>query len=119
MPEQIEPWARPQEREVHQWNSEWLSLNTFVVSIGGEVAGFSEVGESGYIDTIFDVPRHGRLDVASALISHLHERAVTDGVSGLWTHASIAVHPFFERHTYIVASELHPLTPECECSTTR
>ncbi|MBG0741151.1 hypothetical protein IV500_17415 [Paeniglutamicibacter antarcticus] len=46
-PEQIAAWSRPQERDVHQWNSARRSLNTFVAAIGGEVAGFSDVSETG------------------------------------------------------------------------
>lgn len=109
-PEQIEAWSRPQERDIHQWNSARLSLNTFVAVSGGEVAGFSDVSESGYIDMMFVAPRFGRQGVASALLSHLQERAMADGVSELWTQASITARPFFERHGYGVTAERHPIT---------
>lgn len=109
-PDQIEAWSRPQERDANQWNSARLSLNTVVATIGGEIAGFSDVSESGYIDMMFVAPRFGRQSVASALLSHLHEKAVADGLSELWTHASITARPFFERHGFVVTAERHPIT---------
>ncbi|XAS68623.1 GNAT family N-acetyltransferase [Micrococcaceae bacterium Sec5.7] len=109
-PEQIAAWSRPQERDVHQWNSARKSLNTFVADIGGEVAGFSDVSDTGYIDMMFVAPRFGRLGVASALLSYLYERAVADGTAALSTNASITARPFFERHGFIVVDEQHPIT---------
>ena len=49
--EQIAAWARPDERDTNQWNSARKLPNTFVATIGDEVAGFSDVGDDGYIET--------------------------------------------------------------------
>jgi len=49
---QIAAWARPNERDVTQWNSARTSLKTYVATIGDEIAGFSDVGDDGYIDRI-------------------------------------------------------------------
>ncbi|WP_181149810.1 GNAT family N-acetyltransferase [Arthrobacter sp. MYb227] len=87
-----------------------MSLNTIAAVFGGEVARFSDVSEYGYIDMMFVAPRYGRQGVASALLSHLYERAVVEGVSELWTQASITARPFFERHGFIVAAEQYPIT---------
>jgi hypothetical protein len=64
--EQIAAWARPDGRDVNQWNSARKSLNTYVATIGAEVAGFSDVGDDGYIDMMFVAPKFGRRGVAGA-----------------------------------------------------
>jgi len=107
-PEQIAAWSRPQERDIQQWNAARKSLNTVVATIGGEVAGFSDVNDSGYIDMMFVAPGFGRIGVGSALLSHLRDVAVADGVAALSTNASITARPFFERHGFVVAATQHP-----------
>ena len=77
--EQIAAWARSDERDVNQWNSARKSLNTFVATIGDEVAGFSDVGDDGYIDMMFVAPKFGRGGVAGALLAHLHDVALVAG----------------------------------------
>ena len=81
--EQIAVWARPDERYVNQWNSARKSANTYVATIGAEVAGFSDVGDDGYIDMMFVAPKFGRRGVAVALLSHFHRIAVGDSASEL------------------------------------
>jgi putative acetyltransferase len=107
--EQIAAWARPDERDVNQWNSARKSLNTFVATIGDEVAGFSDVGDDGYIDMMFVAPKFGRRGVAGALLAHLHDVALVAGASALYTNASITARPFFKRHGFAVVSEQHPV----------
>lgn len=108
--EQIAAWARPDERDVKQWNSARKSLNTYVATIGVDVAGFSDVGDDGYIDMMFVAPKFGRRGVAGALLAHLHDIAVGVGASGLHTNASITARPFFEQHGFAVIAEQHPIT---------
>lgn len=107
--EQIAAWARPDERDVNQWNSARKSLNTYVATIEAEVAGFSDVGDGGYIDMMFVAPKFGRRGVASALLAHLHDIAVGAGASELHTNASITARPFFEQHGFAVVGEQHPV----------
>ena len=108
--EQIAAWARPDERDVNKWNSARKSLNSYVATIGAEVAGFADVGDDGYIDMMFVAPKFGRRGVASALLAHLHHIAVGVGASELYTNASITARPFFEKHGFTVVAEQHPVT---------
>lgn len=59
-PEQIDAWARPNERNIDHWNAARNSLNTIVADIDGHVAGFSDVSDSGYIDMMFVAPEFGK-----------------------------------------------------------
>lgn len=108
--EQIAAWARPDKRDLNVWNSARTSRNTYVATIGAEVAGFSDVGVDGYIDMMFVAPEFGRRGVAGALLAHLHDVAVGAGASELSTNASITARPFFEQHGFAVIAEQHPIT---------
>jgi putative acetyltransferase len=107
--EQIAAWARPAERDVNQWNFARKSLNTYVATIGSEVAGFADVGSEGYIDMMFVAPKFGRRGVASALLAHLQCIAAGVGASELYTNASLTARPFFEQHGFTVVAEPHPV----------
>ncbi|MGH3651623.1 GNAT family N-acetyltransferase [Glutamicibacter sp.] len=108
--EQTDAWARPNERNLDHWNAARNSLNTIVADINGNVAGFSDVSDSGYIDMMFVAPEFGRRGVASALLAHLQRQAISQGTPELTTHASITARPFFERHGFTVIAEQHPIT---------
>jgi putative acetyltransferase len=108
--EQIAAWARPDARDIGQWNSARMVLNTYVATIGGEVAGFSDVADDGYIDMMFVAPTFGRRGVAGALLAHLHNIAAGAGASELSTSASITARPFFAQHGFTAVAEQHPIT---------
>ena len=108
--EQIAAWARPAERDVNQWNLARTSLNTYVATIGLEVAGFADLEDDGYIDMMFVAPKFGRRGVAGALLTHLHGIALMAGTSELYTNASITARPFFEQHGFTVVAKQHPVT---------
>jgi putative acetyltransferase len=108
--EQIVAWSRPDKRDLVEWNSARKALNTFVATIEGETAGFSDVSTSGYIDMMFVAPRFGRRGVATALLSQLLHTAAAAGAYDLSTNASLTALPFFERHGFAVVAEQHPIT---------
>jgi putative acetyltransferase len=115
---QIAAWSRPQERELGAWNSARKS-NTFVVTIGTEVAGFSDVSDDGYIEMMFVAPKFGRRGVASALLAHLRGTAEAAGTAELSTDASITARPFFEQHGFTVVAEQRPITRGAEMTNYR
>jgi putative acetyltransferase len=115
---QIAAWSRPQERNVAAWNSARKS-NTFVVTIGTELAGFSDVSDDGYIEMMFVAPTFGRRGVASALLAHLRRTAEAAGTAELSTDASITARPFFERHGFTVVAEQRPITRGVEMTNYR
>jgi putative acetyltransferase len=107
---QIAAWARPAVRDVNQWDSARKALNTYVATLGGEVAGFSDVRDDGYIDMMFVAPKFGRRGMAGALLAHLQSIAAGAGASELSTNASITARPFFEQHGFVVVAEQRPIT---------
>jgi putative acetyltransferase len=96
-PEQVEAWVGGS-RPVVEWNERRLATRTIVCTLDGELAGFSDVSEDGYIDMLFVDPVFTRRGVASELLeSHL-----TTVPGDLWTNASITARGFFSRHGFVV-----------------
>ncbi|WP_207797234.1 hypothetical protein [Arthrobacter glacialis] len=50
-PEQIQAWARPEARELSTWHAAMHERNSYVATVDGEPAGFSDVDSQGYIES--------------------------------------------------------------------
>ena len=106
--EQVQAWAQPQRRDVKTWHVAMQARNSFVATLGGELAGFSDVSPEGYIDMMFVSPRHLRRGVARHLLMHAETHARLVGAAQLSADVSITARPFFERHGFTVEAEQHP-----------
>jgi putative acetyltransferase len=107
-PEQIQAWARPETRELTAWHAAMHARNSYVATVNGDPAGFSDVGPHGYIDMMFVSPRHHRTGVARNLLAHVEAQARAARMSVLTANVSITARPFFERHGFVVVAEQHP-----------
>ena len=107
--EQVQAWAQPERRDVETWHAAMLARNSIVATIGGELAGFSDVSPDGYVDMMFVSPRHQRRGVARQLLAHVEAHARSEGAPALSVDASITARPFFERHGFTVEAEQHPV----------
>ncbi|MDJ0356895.1 GNAT family N-acetyltransferase [Paenarthrobacter sp. PH39-S1] len=107
--EKVQAWAQPEGRDVVAWNAAMLARNSIVATIGGELAGFSDVSLDGYVDMMFVSPRHQRRGVAWQLLAHVETQARSEGTPMLSADVSITARPFFERHGFTVEAEQHPV----------
>lgn len=108
-PEQIQAWAQPQDRELSTWHAAMQRRNSYVATVNGEPAGFSDVDPQGYIDMMFVAPRYLRLGVARQLLGHVEAKARAERLTELTAHVSITARPFFERYGFVVEAEQHPV----------
>lgn len=108
-PEQIQAWARPESRELAVWHAAMHARNSYVATVDGEPAGFSDVGPEGYIDMMFVAPRYLRIGVARHLLGHVEAHARAERLTELTANVSITARPFFERHGFLVEAEQHPV----------
>lgn len=108
-PEQIAAWARPGSRDLTDWDLQLRDRNTVVAVVLGEIAGFSDVGDDGYVDRMFVSPRFARRGVGRALLIELEERARHSGASRLYSNVSITARPLFERQGFRVDAEQRPV----------
>ncbi|NQX17517.1 GNAT family N-acetyltransferase [Rathayibacter sp. VKM Ac-2857] len=104
-PEQIRAWAG--ERDVPTWHLAMQARNAFVATVDGELAGFSDVSVTGYIDMMFVAPRFLRRGVATRLLAEAESQAPT--APELSADVSITARPFFERHGFVAVAEQHPV----------
>lgn len=108
-PEQIQAWARPEERDLSTWHAAMQGRNSYVATVNGEPAGFSDVDPQGYVDMMFVAPRYPRHGVAKQLLGHVEAKAREERLTELTAHVSITARPFFERHGFVVEAEQHPV----------
>ncbi|WP_241988786.1 GNAT family N-acetyltransferase [Cryobacterium sp. TMT1-2-2] len=108
-PEQIQAWARPEDRDLSTWHAAMQARNSYVATIDGAPAGFSDVNPAGYIDMLFVAPRHQRQGVARQLIGYVEAHARKAHMAALTADVSVTARPFFERYGFTVEAEQHPV----------
>ena len=97
-PEQLDAWATGSVDEAG-WNESFLRHMTRIAEMDGEIVGFADMDESGYLDRLYVHRDHQREGVARALADAL-ERAVD--AEKYTTHASITARGFFEKRGWRV-----------------
>ncbi len=98
-PAQIEAWSDGDRLE--PW-SDVRGRLILVAVVQGTVVGLSDLEASGHLDRMYVHPEHEGQGVASALLTSLELEARRQGVTRLFTEASIAAMPFFERRGFKV-----------------
>ncbi|MEA9997579.1 MULTISPECIES: GNAT family N-acetyltransferase [unclassified Cryobacterium] len=109
-PEQIRAWARPEARELSTWHTARQVRNSYVATVDGVPAGFSDVDTAGYIDMMFVAPSYLGRGVAWQLIAHVKARARQQQLTELTADVSITARPFFERSGFTVEAEQNRVT---------
>jgi putative acetyltransferase len=66
------------------------------------IIGFTDLKPSGHLDRMYVHPEHEGRGVASALLNRLEDAARCQGLTKLYTEASITAKPFFERRGFEV-----------------
>lgn len=109
-PDQISAWARPEQRNVSEWDRAMRGRDSVVAVVDEAIAGFSDVSADGYIDMMFVSPRFSRQGVARTLLTQLEQRAAHGGARRLSADVSITARSFFERHGFTVEKEQRAVT---------
>ncbi len=102
-PEQIDAWVG--NIDVRRWDSSLSEHYSLVAVIGGQIAGFGDMDDSGYLDRLYVHADHQRKGIATAICDRLEQYAVSTNAEKIVTHASITAKPFFEKRGYTVAKE--------------
>lgn len=107
-PQQVQAWVCAADDPV-TWHEARLSANTCVAVVDGQVVGFIDVDDTGYIDMLFVEPTWVRFGIATALLGWAKQRAKEVGAERMSTHASVTARPFFEAQGFISTEEHHPV----------
>ena len=99
--EQRQAWA-PLEHDAAQWAARVQARQPFVAELEGEVAGFADLQDSGYIDLFFVAPAFAGRGVAKALMAHIETSAARRGITALSADVSLTAEPFFIKSGFSV-----------------
>lgn len=99
--EQLNAWATGCV-DLAAWNRTFLEHFTVVAIEGDTIAGFGDIGLSGYLDRLYVHADYQRRGIASAICDALEHAVDADTLT---THASITARPFFEQRGYSVTNE--------------
>ena len=103
-PEQIVAWA-PVTPDVERWQERLASLHTIVADCDGVLSGFVSYRHDGYLDLLFTHPAFARRGIATRLYLRVESALRSEGCLRIFTHASLAARPFFDRHGFHVDAE--------------
>ena len=87
---------------MEEWDKSFQEHKTIVALESGEIVGFGDIDNTGYLDRLFVHKNHQRKGIASAICDEL-ERSVN--FEHITTHASITAKPFFQHRGYRVVKE--------------
>ena len=99
--EQLDAWATGKVN-LETWNESFQAHHTVVAEMDGQIVGFGDMDETGYLDRLYVHKDYQRRGVATAICDVLEQNAKA---AEFTTHASITARPFFEKRGYTVARE--------------
>lgn len=101
--EQVSAWSGPRvtAERLHALYTDGRS--TFIAEEAhGQAVAFSDLETSGHVDMLYCDPDFARMGIASALLAAVEQRARASGIVRLYTEASEAARPVFERSGFTV-----------------
>lgn len=99
--EQLNAWASG-EVDLQAWDASFRTHRTIVATENGEIVGFGDMDESGYLDRLYVHKDYQGQGIASVICNELERFAVRKTFT---THASITAKPFFQHRGYCVVRE--------------
>ncbi|MCR9158992.1 MAG: GNAT family N-acetyltransferase [Rhodobacteraceae bacterium] len=98
---QRKAWLPRQNRGV-DWAARLGAQKVVLGAKDGKPVGFMTLAGEGYVDFAYILPDARGQGVFAALLAEIETRAIRDGVTQLWTHASLMAQPAFARHGFAV-----------------
>lgn len=99
--EQLDAWATG-EVNLEAWNESFQAHHTVVAELDGQIVGFGDMDETGYLDRLYVHKDYQRRGVATAICDALEQNTKAAECT---THASITARPFFEKRGYTARRE--------------
>jgi putative acetyltransferase len=106
--EQIEAWA-PANVDMSVWQNKIRDLNPFVAELDGELVGYADVQQNGYIDHFFVSGKHPRRGIGSLLMTQILQEAKSLAVSALTSDVSRTAQPFFAKFGFAITEQRSPV----------
>lgn len=104
--EQVKAWA-PDNFDMDVWQKRIDDMNPFVAELNGQVVGFADLQQDGYIDHFFCHAGYQGLGVGRALMEHIFAVGNLNGIIRYYSAVSRTARPFYERFGFSVVKEQH------------
>ncbi len=101
-PAQVFAWA-PQVPNWPAWSRRLSEGAVFACERKQQIAGFTRVEDSGYLDLLYVHPEFQRQGIARALLERVLAWAKSHGISRLTSDVSVTARPFFERAGFLMS----------------
>jgi len=92
---QVRAWA-PDNYDISAWYERISSINPFVAILDGEIVGYADIQDDGYIDHFFCHWKHQGKGIGKALMQELILTGQKKRIDRFYSHASITAKSFFE-----------------------
>jgi putative acetyltransferase len=102
--EQLDAWATGSV-DLEAWNRSFLANYTLVAEINGEIVGYANMDDTGYLDKLYVHKDFQRRGIATTLVRELEKGGRKAGITTFTTNASITAKPFFEKQGYKAVAE--------------
>lgn len=99
--EELDAWA-PGWVDEEAWDASFRAHRTLIAEEAGEILGFADMDEAGYLDRLYVHKDAQGRGIATALCGRLEAESAAERFT---VHASITARPFFESRGYRVARE--------------
>lgn len=96
--EQLDAWATG-EVDLQAWDKSFRAHRTIIAVVNGEIVGFGDMDETGYLDRLYVHKDYQGQGIASAICDELERFAAGKTIT---KHASITAKPFFLHRGYRV-----------------
>lgn len=102
--DQVQAWASENYDE-KRWAEKLAANNPFIAIFEGEIVGFADIQETGYIDHFFCHRNHQGKGVGKTLMQTLFITGQQAGITRLYSHVSITANTFFAHFGFKVLKE--------------
>ena len=103
-PEELSKWVPERMDKARFMRSLALSY-VRVAHMDGEIVGFADMDESGYLNRLFVAPDFGRRGVGTALLNEMEKHAKKKGIHTISLISSITSKGFYQKNGYTLLGE--------------
>lgn len=100
-PAQLAVWA-PAWCDSELWAQRIRANRPWLAIVEGQIAAYADVQPDGYIDQFFVAAAFARRGIGSALLAHLEQQALAQGLTQLSANVSLTAEALFARHGFTV-----------------
>ena len=99
--DQLRAWA-PDDYDAALWEQRMRANQSWVAEVDGELAAFTDLQPSGYIDMFFVAAPYAGRGIGQTLLRHLFGLAAERGIAVLRSDVSLTAEGLFTRHGFII-----------------